>query len=223
MYSKPEIKASGKDDLATQVSALIRTAMMQMEGCMQARVVAVDRESGRVDVQPMIQAGTTDGRKVSRPVVPNLPIATLGAGDIFVSFPVVVGSLGFVIAGDRDASLFYQGEGVEDWPNTGRLHSFSDGFFLPLKLFNFNITEHAITDGLTIQTDDAETFITLKPGEIRMKASSIIIEGDIDLTGDIEQEGSIESSGDVVAGGISLIDHVHGGVEPGGGQTGPAE
>lgn len=223
MYSKPEIKASGKGDLSTQVAELIRTAMMQMEGCMQARVVAVDREAGRVDVQPMIQAGTTDGRKVSRPVVSNLPIATLGAGGMFVSFPVAVGSLGFVIAGDRDASLFYQGEGTEDWPNTGRLHSFSDGFFLPLKLFNFNIAEHAITDGLTIQADDAETFITLQPGEIRIKAANINIEGNITQEGDIAQQGSIESSGDVVADGISLIEHVHGGVEPGGGQTGPAE
>src|SRR5690625_5030440 len=114
MYSKPEIKASGKDDLATQVSALIRTAMMQMEGCMQARVVAVDRETGRVDVQPMIQAGTTDGRKVSRPVVPHLPIATLGAGGMFVSFPGLEGTLGLVSAGDQDARLFIKGEGSED-------------------------------------------------------------------------------------------------------------
>ena len=35
------------------------------------------------------------------------------------------------------------------------------------------------------------------------------------LTGDINESGSITASGDVVGGGISLDNHVHGGVRSG--------
>ena len=40
------------------------------------------------------------------------------------------------------------------------------------------------------------------------------------MTGTLELEGSMTSTGDQVAGGISQMGHVHGGVEPGGASTG---
>lgn len=39
-------------------------------------------------------------------------------------------------------------------------------------------------------------------------------------TGDMELRGQIGVTGDVTAGGISLINHVHSGVETGGGTSG---
>jgi phage baseplate assembly protein gpV len=138
----------------------------------------------------------------------------MGAGGIYASFPVKVGDPGFVFSASRDTSLFYQSNGGEDWPNTERIHSFSDGGFLPLKLFNFSIAGGVLSDGFSLQTDDGSTFVTLKAGEVQITATNVKI------IGDIEHTGSQTTSGDVVAGGISLFNHVHGGVQGGPSDTG---
>lgn len=48
----------------------------------------------------------------------------------------------------------------------------------------------------------------------------LVINGDIDATGDVTITGEVEASGDVVGQGISLSSHTHGGVLPGGANTG---
>jgi phage baseplate assembly protein gpV len=44
--------------------------------------------------------------------------------------------------------------------------------------------------------------------------------GDQTIIGNLHVYGNITCTGDVVAGGISLRNHTHSGVEPGGGNTG---
>jgi hypothetical protein len=207
-------KTTGADDLGSALQGVMRQALMQIDGMLPAVVTAVDRRAGRVSVKPLVMAGTAAGGKVARPVVANIPIMTMGAGGIYASFPVKVGDLGFVFSASRDTSLFYQSQGGEDWPNTERLHSFSDGGFLPLKLFDFSIAGGVLADGFSLQTDDGSTFVTLKDGEIQLQATTIKI------TGDIEHTGSQTTSGDVVASGISLVNHAHGGVQGGPSDTG---
>jgi hypothetical protein len=207
-------KTTGADDLGSALQGVIRQALMQIDGMLPAVVTAVDRTTGRVSVKPLVMAGTAAGGKVARPVVSNIPVMTMGAGGIYASFPVKVGDIGFVFSASRDTSLFYQSQGGEDWPNTERLHSFSDGGFLPLKLFDFSIAGGVLADGFSLQTDDGQTFVTLKDGEIQLKATTIKI------VGDIEHTGNQTTSGDVVASGISLVNHVHGGVQGGPSDTG---
>ena len=183
-------KTTGAKDLGSSLSGAITQALMQVDGMLPAKVVKVDRTAGRVSVQPMIQMGDTGGNKITRAVVPNIPIMTLGAGGIFASFPVQAGDLGFVFAADRDTSLFNQSQGGMDWPNTERLHQFGDGGFLPLKLFNFSIAGGVLSDGFSLQTDDGSTFITLKAGEVQITASKIKIIGDIEHTGALQSGNS---------------------------------
>ena len=202
-------KTTGAKDLGSSMSAAITQALMQIEGMLPAKVVEVDRTAGRVSVQPMIQMGDTGGNKITRAIVPNIPIMTMGAGGIFASFPVQIGDLGFVFAADRDTSLFNQSQGGMDWPNTERLHQFGDGGFLPLKLFNFSIAGGVLADGFSLQTDDGSTFVTLKAGEVQITATKVKIVGDINTVGAITNNGKDIGSG-----------HAHVGVEPGGGNTG---
>lgn len=48
----------------------------------------------------------------------------------------------------------------------------------------------------------------------------LIADGGIAITGDIALTGTLTASVDVIAGGISLHNHTHGGVQAGGSQTG---
>lgn len=195
--SKLDKKTTGTDDLGSVFQGVMRQALMQIEGMLPAVVTAVDRPAGRVSVKPLVMAGTAEGDKVSRPVVPNIPIMTMGAGGIYASFPVKVGDQGFVFSASRDTSLFYQSQGGEDWPNTERIHSFSDGAFLPLKLFNFSIAGGVLADGFSLQTDDGSTFVTLKSGEVQITATKVKIVGDIEHTGDTWQLGDVEHIGNM--------------------------
>lgn len=239
-------KTTGAQDLGASLSAAITQALMQVEGMLPAKVVKVDRTTGRVSVQPMIQMGDTGGNKITRAIVPNIPIMTMGAGGIFASFPVQIDDLGFVFAADRDTSLFHQSQGGMDWPNTERIHHFGDGGFLPLKLFNFSIAGGVLADGFSLQTDDGGTFVTLKAGEVQITATKVKIVGDIEHTGDALQTGNTTRVGDTnttgsfsMGGGSATITgdlntvgaitnngkdigsgHAHSGVVPGSGNSG---
>ena len=214
-------KTTGAKDLGASLSGAITQALMQVDGMLPAKVVKVDRAAGRVSVQPMIQMGDTGGNKITRAIVPNIPIMTMGAGGIFASFPVKVGDLGFVFAADRDTSLFYQSQGGMDWPNTERIHQFGDGGFLPLKLFNFSIAGGVLADGFSLQTDDGSTFVTLKAGEIQLNAAMVKIVGDIEHTGNMTRTGDTETTGAVTNNGKNVGDtHAHSGVQSGPSNTG---
>lgn len=214
-------KTTGAQDLGASLSGAITQALMQVEGMLPAKVVKVDRTTGRVSVQPMIQMGDTGGNKITRAIVPNIPIMTMGAGGIFASFPILVGDLGFVFAADRDTSLFYQSQGGMDWPNTERIHQFGDGGFLPLKLFNFSIAGGVLSDGFSLQTDDGSTFVTLKAGEVQINAAMIKIVGDVEHTGNLTRTGDTTTTGAAINNGKNVgSTHTHTGVESGPSNTG---
>ena len=203
-------KTTGAKDLGASLSSAITQALMQVDGMLPAKVVKVDRATGRVSVQPMIQMGDTGGNKITRAIVPNIPIMTMGAGGIFASFPVQIGDLGFVFAGDRDTSLFHQSQGGMDWPNTERIHQFGDGGFLPLKLFNFSIAGGVLADGFSLQTDDGSTFVTLKAGEIQINAAMVKIVGDVEHTGNLTRTGDTTTTGAVINNGKDVgSTHAH--------------
>ena len=176
--------------------------------------------------------GTEDGEKISRAVVHNIPVLTMGGGGFFMSYPVKVGDLGLLFSADRDTSLFYQSNGGEDWPNTERLFSFSDGGFLPLNLFSFTIAGGVEDDGVSLQSEDGNVFFTMKNGEICLKADTIKIVGKLKHEGDTEYSGSITASGDISANGnvtgsevtvgaLALSTHVHTCAAPGTPASGP--
>lgn len=64
------------------------------------------------------------------------------------------------------------------------------------------------SDGVAFQTP-ALTFSGVEGGSSQAR-----------MTGNLDVNGAIATSGDQVAGGVSQIGHVHGGVQPGGGSTG---
>lgn len=89
-------------------------------------------------------------------------------------FPIKPGDLGWLKANDRDISLVFQRGGLEDWPNTTRLHKFSDAMFFP-DTFKQWVISGENTDKAVWQTLDGETCISLGPGEIKHKVGAVSI------------------------------------------------
>jgi phage baseplate assembly protein gpV len=59
--------------------------------------------------------------------------------------------------------------------------------------------------------------VEVNGGQTTIKSQNVTIEGDLHV------KGKIDATGDVTAGSISLEKHVHSGVEPGSGSSGPPE
>lgn len=123
----------------------------------------------RVTVQPLIKVVGVDGSFTNRSPQANLPVFTYGAGGFLISVPIVPGSIGWILASDRDISLYMQNASSSP-PNTNRMHSFSDGWFIP-DYSASNITFSSADDAnLIISSLDGTTKITVGPGGINLSS-----------------------------------------------------
>lgn len=198
-----------------------------------ATVISYDEGRNRAVIKPIVMLGTTEGEKLSRAQVSNIPVFRLGGGGYFIRAPLKPGDLGWLKANDRDLSLIMQAGGKEEWPNTKRLHSFSDAMFLP-DTFKGWLIDGANIDAMVIQNMDGSVCLSLHQDKARMKtplfevdAAMTKILGDLDVLGATLLQGQVtglagaQFSQDVIAGIISLINHVTTGVTPGNGTSGP--
>lgn len=181
-----------------QVSAGISVATI-------GRIESYDHATQKATVKPLVQRQYRDGRADTMPIIADVPVVWPRAGGASLTFPVVRGDTVLVIFADQAIERFLA-SGRETAPGDLRRHALTDAIAIP-GLISFN------TGSLSTNNDDvlltykgAEIRIT-GGGEITMKAPTVRIDGDVSVTGD------------VVAGDISLRNHVHGGILPGGSNT----
>ena len=173
-----------------------------------AKVVSYDDTTNRAVIKPLVMLGTTDGQKISRAQLSNIPVFRFGGGGFFIRFPVKPGDFGWLKATDRDMSLIMQRGGLEDWPNTLRQHSFSDGMFFPDTLKSW-VIDGANADALVIQSLDGSVCVSLHSGKVKIEAADIEVVGNMSVTGTMTNNGvNIGST------------HVHSGVDAGPSNTG---
>lgn len=83
---------------------------------------------------------------------------------------------------------------------------------------NADVTVMQFSDGARLVYDRAAHALTAdlpSGGTVAITAP-----GGVTITGDVTVNGTVTVSEDVVASGVSLVDHTHGGVDPGPGNTG---
>ncbi len=156
------------------VDRIIKTTNRALEVSIPCVVTKVISRT-KVNVRPLIKIVNQDSTSRERAIIEGLPVATFGAGDKFVSFPVKVGDIGWLDACDRDISLFLQSySNVE--PPTSRMHSFSDARFIPDIMTNITVAEEDAT-AMVIQTRDGTVKVAIDNNEIRIKNndSSVIM------------------------------------------------
>lgn len=216
--NRPSLDPADNDSLSGLLRSAFGKLTQSMDDMLPARVVAFDRATNRAQVQPLVQVLTTDGQVVTRAQVASVPVLQIGGGGFVLNFPIKPGDLGWIKANDRDISLFLQSF-AEAKPNTVRMHSFADGLFIPNILTGFTIAGED-ADNVVLQTLDGSVRIAVWPGKVKITAPQLHIVADVLIEGDVTIEGGITSTGDIVAGGISLMTHVHTGVESGPSNTG---
>lgn len=173
--NKPNTDAADDGSLSGQLGAALKAFFLnQFEGMLPATVVSYNDQTNRAVIKPLVMLGTTSGAKVSRAQVSGIPVYRFGGGGFFMRFPIKAGDFGWIKANDRDISLVFQRGGLEDWPNTARMHKFSDAMFFP-DTFKQWVVSGENADKAVWQTMDGETCISLGSGEINHKVGGVSI------------------------------------------------
>lgn len=202
--NRPNTDAADEGSLAGGLGAALKAYFLgEFEGMLPATVVSYDDSSNRAVIKPLVMVGTTSGTKVSRAQVAGIPVYRFGGGGFFMRFPIKAGDFGWIKANDRDISLVFQRGGLEDWPNTSRMHKFSDAMFFP-DTFKQWVISGENADKAVWQTMDGNTCISLGEGEIRHKV------GDVSIAVSAAGIAMVSPPGTLTHNGINIGDtHKH--------------
>lgn len=166
---------SEKGDLTSNLRLFFESFIKEnLDDMLPCKVVAHDRDTNRVDIQPLIMLKATDGSKINRQIIKNIQVFRFGGGGFFISIPIKVGDFGWIKANDRDISLMVQSGGKADIPNTKRLHSFNDGLFFPDTLKDWVINGKN-ANALVISSMDGSTCIAVDNGRVEIDTQDLII------------------------------------------------
>lgn len=148
-------------------------------------------------VQGQLQARDGSWRSVNLPLLTDVPVVYPGGGGFTLTFPVSAGDECLVIFASRCIDGWWAYGGVQVQPDV-RMHDLSDGFALVGPRSTPRVLA-GISAGVQLRADDASVSIEMLAGAVNIIAPA-----------------------GVYMNGIRVDEtHVHGGVETGGGTTGP--
>lgn len=127
-------------------NVLIDKISMGIQCVIPVIVQSYDKATNRAVVKPAITGVASQGQKVPKEPYIDIPVLKLSGGGVTLSFPITEGVTGWLVACDRNISIFKQNL-EESAPNDYRKHKFEDGFFIPDSINGVG------TDDFTIQSE----------------------------------------------------------------------
>lgn len=212
----PSIDPADEDSLVGAFRFIFNKMLQDVNGMLPARVISYDSTTNRAQVQPMIAVLTTDNSQISRAPIASVPVLNLGGGGVLINFKIAPGDLGWLLANDRDISLFLQSYD-ESKPNTNRKNNFSDSLFIPHIMTNYSIVDDD-DELMTIQNLSGTVRIAILADKVRIVApdglevigpmvatggitvtggSGFNVTGSFNMTGQMHVSGNITASGDI--------------------------
>lgn len=216
--SLPSYNPADTKSEAGFIDFLIDKIAQKIEKVAPAQIVSYNRKTNRAEVQILNQNITSTGEKLPKKPIPNIPVVMLSGGGFTLSFPVKENDIGWLIAADRNISIFKQLFSMFA-PADYRKHKYEDSFFLPDKVRGFEISEDD-TDAVLLISDDGTTKVSIKSRQITATAPETVLNSNLKVNGSIVATDTITSDTDVISAGISGKSHTHGGVETGSASTG---
>lgn len=192
----------------------IRKEMQNFDGMMPVEVVSYDRATNRATVKHLIQMQGSNGEKVDRAQIASIRVIQPGNGAFSISLPIKPGDKGWLMAADRDLSLFQQDINKIDAPNTRRMKSFQDGVFMPDAMGLGDVPGGAPeSDRVVIGSNGGSAYMSFDDAGFYFTAPGVTVS--------ITAAGLEINGGMVKHNGTNIgDDHVHTGVIPGAGLTG---
>ena len=157
-------------------NVLIDKISIGIQNVIPAIVQSYDKATNRAVVKPAITGVASQGQKVPKEPYIDIPVLNISGGGFVISFPIKAGDTGWLIACDRNISIFKQNL-EESAPNDIRKHKFEDSFFIPDKINNIGVSNpnaFIISDGTTS--------ISLSTGAVGITATETTVTGTLTVT-----------------------------------------
>lgn len=173
MNANPSINPADLDSLTGAFRSVFAKLMQSIDTALPAQVIAYNRNEGRVQVRPLIAVVATTGEQKSRAQIASVPVLQIGGGGFYLNFNLSPGDLGWLLASDRDISLFLQSK-KEAKPNTFRVKNFADSIFIPVVLGNYAIAEEDASNAV-LQSENGTVKISFGNDKIKIAAPNVEI------------------------------------------------
>lgn len=148
-------------------------------------------------------------------VIQDCPIVFPSAGGFTITLPIKAGDEVLIVFASRCIDSWWQNGGYANKPMEYRMHDLSDGFALPGPRSQPRVIPAISATDAQIRNDAGTVFLAIgADGKIKMTAT------EVDITGNLKVTGTINATGEITGNSIPLSTHLHGGVTPGGGNTG---
>lgn len=182
---------------------VIDERLLYVNTAIEGRVTAINHTVNTVDVQPLIRTRKSDGSQETYPEMVDVPyqILSANAGNARITFPIAIGDLVTVIFSQRDNGHLAGSSGSTP---VNAVSNVTHGLYpaLAIPCFFTEATAQPV-DPTNVVIENGGARISLSPsGDITMNGATVTSDGDF-----------------VTASGISLNEHVHGGVQSGGSLT----
>lgn len=195
---------------------------------MPAVVESVNLSNMTCDCQITIQGIAEDDSGVQSytnlPLLLDVPIVFPSGGGFTMTFPIAAGDEVLVVFANRCIDAWWQNGGVNNKPMELRMHDLSDGFAIPGPRSQPRKIPSISSANLEIKKNDGTLLFSIAPGGDVTIPGNLIVQKGVQVTEDVVAQGNVQAvTGDVTAGpdDISLITHIHSGVTPGSGDSGP--
>lgn len=214
------------DDPEETLRLAIQGALSNVWTALPAVVVNFKPAQLTVDVQPTIKIiqQNQDGsfQAVQMPLLLDCPVVFQRGGGATLTFPIAAGDECMVVFMNRNMDGWFQSGGVQ-LPLSARRFDLSDGMALVGPFSKPNAIEAYSATEVQLRNDAGDAFFSLNPATGKAR---IVAPGGLDIVANIAHTGNQNSSGtvtaaQVVGGGTDLHSHIHSGVQPGGGNSGP--
>jgi len=184
--------------------------MKNVYTCLPAIISSYDSSTKRAVIQIAIQQLKTDDTESSYPLIANVPVIFPASSKYIVQFPLEAKDPVIAIFSQRGLSKFKQVY-EEALPDVYSFFSMHDACVIP----GFGTLQNTVAeeDALVAQTVDASTYISIKTGEIKVVATEIVLDGNVQTTGNLEA-ATLSINGEDLP-----TNHRHQDVQPGAGTT----
>ncbi len=227
------------------IAFMVQQALGKMQTATLVRIESCTNSGGLspvgyVDVTPLVNQLDGQGNPTPHVTIYNLPYFRLQGGANGVIIDPQKGDIGVAVFASRDISQV-KATRKQGNPGSHRQYSFADGMYLggmlngtPTQYVQFSAAGIKIHSPVAVVLDAPDIQLNAATVEINGTTSTTVttptftVNGATVLNGAISQtgggaasfSGSMAVTGDVTAQGTSVHNHVHGGVQTGGGNTG---
>jgi len=203
--------------LADTLNAWLDDRMGQIEMSFLAKIVTFDKEKMQATIRPQLYAYVQDNvaeakTVMNTPDINNVPVEMIFAGDGCFIRPEYKKN-------DLVSVSCYASPIDEVTVGLARANSKQNRFSFSSCTVRFGVLKKGQTVPAAFASKSG-LLIGRGANYIWFDGSSVRVQGDFQVDGDITAD-NVSATGDVVAGTVSLKLHVHTGVTPGGGSSGP--